>query len=186
MIAQRVNHNVSVVDIGNVGEGETIVLTDMQSRRGGDTSTVRHSNQTGSTVSIFVEEESSDDNETNHAFEAVGVLAFEAGVLVANTEEGFSGLRPDSDMGNSEDDPPKISATFRGRLTALGNADSVGDREPPGRQDEGLESELPLDQSKLALSLRLLEANTELGDDSLRRLHILNEEMLDEAFEEFE
>ena len=59
----------------------SIVLAETQTINGGDTATVVIDGQTNSTVGVFIEEEQSQNNETNHVDETVGIVAFEDGVI---------------------------------------------------------------------------------------------------------
>ena len=87
ILAQNVTHRTSVVEFGNVDSNSPIVLTDMQTRNGGDVATVRHRSQSSTTVSLFLEEEQSANAETAHTRETVGVLALEPGILVAKDNQ---------------------------------------------------------------------------------------------------
>ena len=100
MLAQNVTHRTSVVKFGNVDSDNPIVLTDMQTRNGGDVATVRHRSQSSTTVSLFLEEEQSANAETAHTRETVGVLALEPGILVAKDDQ-TGGMIRSNKMANS-------------------------------------------------------------------------------------
>ena len=84
-------HGSKHVTFGSLdGTTEPVVLSDMQTRNGSDTATIRHTRQAPQTVWLMVEEERSRDNEIGHTGEMVGVLAFEPGILVAKNESRSS------------------------------------------------------------------------------------------------
>ncbi|MCH2181060.1 MAG: S8 family serine peptidase [Mariniblastus sp.] len=81
-----VTHQNTTVDFGDIGgSANPVILSDMQTRDGGDAATLRHRSQTSTSVTVWVEEEKSRDNELNHTSEVAGVLAMEAGILVAGS-----------------------------------------------------------------------------------------------------
>lgn len=81
-----VTHRNSTVSFGSIGGAASpVILSDMQTRDGGDAATIRHRSSTSTSVTLFVEEEASRDTELNHTTEAVGVLAIESGVLLGST-----------------------------------------------------------------------------------------------------
>ena len=85
-------HQDSTVNFGDIGGATApVILSDMQTRDGGDAASLRHRSQTSTSVTVWVEEEQSKDSELNHTTEVAGVLAMEAGVLVANTPSFMSG-----------------------------------------------------------------------------------------------
>ncbi|MDB2526693.1 cadherin-like domain-containing protein, partial [Mariniblastus sp.] len=87
-----VTHQTSTVSFGNIGGATApVILSDMQTRDGGDAASLRHRSQTSTSVTVWVEEEQSKDSELNHTTEVAGVLAMEAGVLVANTPSFMAG-----------------------------------------------------------------------------------------------
>ncbi|MGI9495313.1 MAG: Ig-like domain-containing protein [Mariniblastus sp.] len=87
-----VTHQNSTVNFGDIGGATApVILSDMQTRDGGDAASLRHRSQTSTSVTVWVEEEQSKDSELNHTTEVAGVLAMEAGVLVANTPSFMSG-----------------------------------------------------------------------------------------------
>ena len=79
----QANTTVNFGDIG--GSSSPVILSDMQTRDGGDAATLRHRSQTSTSVTVWVEEEKSKDNELNHTTEVAGILAMEEGVLVAGS-----------------------------------------------------------------------------------------------------
>jgi hypothetical protein len=98
-----VTHQNSTVSFGDIdGSTAPVILSDMQTRDGGDAATLRHRSQTSTSVTVWVEEEQSKDSELNHTTEVAGVLAMEAGVLVANT-------------------PSFMAASANGSMSGLGN-----------------------------------------------------------------
>ena len=87
-----VTHQTSTVSFGDIGGATApVILSDMQTRDGGDAASLRHRSQTSTSVTVWVEEEQSKDSELNHTTEVAGVLAMEAGVLVANTPSFMAG-----------------------------------------------------------------------------------------------
>ncbi len=72
-------------DTDTISLGDTftdaIVLADTQTIQGGNTATVKIDGQTNSDVGLYLEEEQSQDNETFHIDEIVGVVAFESGLI---------------------------------------------------------------------------------------------------------
>jgi len=75
-----VDENVDTLTLGDTF-GDAIVIAETQTINGGDTATVVIDNQTNSDVSVFIEEEQSNDSETNHIDETVGIVAFEDGLI---------------------------------------------------------------------------------------------------------
>lgn len=81
-----VRHTDTVVNFGSIGGSSSpVILSDMQTRDGGDAASLRHRSQTATSVTVWVEEEASADAELNHTTEVAGVLALEAGLLVAGS-----------------------------------------------------------------------------------------------------
>ncbi len=81
-----VTHNTTVVNFGSIGgSSNPVILSDMQTRDGGDAATLRHFAQTSTSVTVWVEEEASRDAELSHTTEVAGVLAIEPGVLLAGS-----------------------------------------------------------------------------------------------------
>ncbi|MCH2179588.1 MAG: S8 family serine peptidase [Mariniblastus sp.] len=84
--SNSVTHQNTTVNFGDIGGASNpVILSDMQTRDGRDASTLRHRSQTSTSVTVWVEEERSRDNELNHTTEVAGVLAMEEGVLVAGS-----------------------------------------------------------------------------------------------------
>ncbi|MFB6071292.1 MAG: hypothetical protein ABEJ76_09735 [Halanaeroarchaeum sp.] len=70
---------------GNFGESPAF-LADAQTANGSDTANVRYGNLSGNSVDLFVEEEKTNDWETDHATEVVGYVVFDhTGILGAQT-----------------------------------------------------------------------------------------------------
>ena len=63
-----------------------VVLADMQTADGEDTSVTRLSSVDSDGVSLFIEEEQSRDNETGHTTESVGVVALKGGLLFVDPQ----------------------------------------------------------------------------------------------------
>ncbi|MEJ8561886.1 Hint domain-containing protein [Yoonia sp. GPGPB17] len=60
---------------------DSVVLAETQTLDGPDTATVSITGQTDSTVGVFIDEEQSNDGETGHTTEVVGIIAFEDGLI---------------------------------------------------------------------------------------------------------
>jgi hypothetical protein len=69
-----------------------VVVPAMQTYNGGDPCSVRCRDLGLSGIAVFIEEEQSEDDEIDHALEAVGYAAFEAGAIV-----GIGATLPDHD-----------------------------------------------------------------------------------------
>ena len=83
-----VTHRNTTVTFGSVdGAANPVILSDMQTRDGGDAATLRHRRQNSTSVTLFVEEEASRDSELNHTTEVAGVLALEPGVIIAGSAQ---------------------------------------------------------------------------------------------------
>lgn len=100
-----VTHANTTVEFGSIGGSENpVILSDMQTRDGGDAASLRHRSQTSTSVTVWVEEEASRDSELNHTTEVAGVLAMEAGVLVAGSPlRAAPGLTATGGAGQSVD-----------------------------------------------------------------------------------
>ncbi|MEA3347844.1 MAG: fibronectin type III domain-containing protein, partial [Pseudomonadota bacterium] len=70
------NANYAVSFVSNFSS-DPILLTDMQTTDGGDTSVTRCETVTSSGFEVFIEEEKSRDTEINHTSEVVGYVAFQ-------------------------------------------------------------------------------------------------------------
>lgn len=72
-------------NVDTIGLGATftnsVVIADTQTINGGDTGTVVIDSQSNTQVSVFFEEEASNDAELNHVDETVGIVAFENGLI---------------------------------------------------------------------------------------------------------
>ena len=80
-----VTHRNATVNFRSIGGAvNPVILSDMQTRDGGDAATIRHRSSNSTSVTLFVEEEASRDTELNHTTEVVGVLALEPGVLLGS------------------------------------------------------------------------------------------------------
>lgn len=107
-----VDENTDTLSLGdNFTQG--VVVAETQTINGGDTATVMIDGQTSSTVGLFVEEEQSQDSETNHVDETVGVVAFEDGMILCFTP----GTRIETVSG-----PREISALVPGDLVLTHDA----------------------------------------------------------------
>ncbi|MEM7478096.1 MAG: Ig-like domain-containing protein [Planctomycetota bacterium] len=97
-----VTHQNTTINFGSIdGSSNPVILSDMQTRDGGDAATVRHRSQTATSVTVFVEEEASRDSELNHTTEVVGVLALEAGLLLGDSSSMLGAFS--SNLGGSLD-----------------------------------------------------------------------------------
>lgn len=75
-----VDENTDILSLGATFTNG-VVLAETQTINGGDTATVVIDGQTGNTVGVFIEEEQSQNEETNHLDETVGIVAFEDGLI---------------------------------------------------------------------------------------------------------
>ncbi|MBR9844444.1 MAG: Hint domain-containing protein, partial [Rhodobacteraceae bacterium] len=75
-----VNHTVHTLVLGDTFD-DAVVLAETQTINGGNTATVVIDSQDNDTVDLFVEEEQSNDSETTHIDETIGVVAFEDGLI---------------------------------------------------------------------------------------------------------
>ncbi|MEM1320597.1 MAG: PA14 domain-containing protein, partial [Bacteroidota bacterium] len=73
-----VTHNWSTVNFGQSYSSNPIVIAESQSFNGGDPFTLRYQNLTSSSVEISVDEEESNDTETDHTTEDIGYAVFNA------------------------------------------------------------------------------------------------------------
>ncbi|MEM1070747.1 MAG: hypothetical protein AAGI63_17720, partial [Planctomycetota bacterium] len=91
-----VTHGDTTVNFGSIDStANPVILSDMQTRDGGDASTLRHRSQTSTSVTLFVEEEASRDSELRHTTEVAGVLALESGILVSGNPLQAAGIAGD-------------------------------------------------------------------------------------------
>lgn len=77
MTADKVKHSNYSVDFSSDFSSDPILLTDMQTTDGGDTSVTRCETVTSSGFEVFIEEEKSRDTEIKHTSEVVGYVAFQ-------------------------------------------------------------------------------------------------------------
>lgn len=75
-----VNHNADTVNMGTTFTNG-VYIADTQTINGGDTARVALSNLTSSSTGVHIQEEQSDDTETGHIDEVVGVIGFEEGLI---------------------------------------------------------------------------------------------------------
>lgn len=98
-----VDENTDTLSLGDTFT-QAVSVAETQTINGGDTATVMIDGQTNATVGVFIEEEQSQDSETNHINETVGVVTFEDGLILCFTPgtlietaggpREVSGLRP--------------------------------------------------------------------------------------------
>ena len=102
----------SRINFGAIGDSTSpVIITDMQTRDGVDTATVRHRSQTSTSVTVFIEEEASRDTELGHTTEVVGVLALEEGILFGTSNAASSSSSNGGTLG-SKNFLQSNSATF--------------------------------------------------------------------------
>lgn len=75
-----VTHVTSTLDL-EATFTSSVVLAETQTLDGPDTATVAIDGQSNSDVGVFIREEQSNDGETNHTTEVVGIVAFEEGLI---------------------------------------------------------------------------------------------------------
>lgn len=92
-----VDEEVATIPFENAFEEPPVLLANMQSFFGSNTATLRVTEITDSSVSMFVEEEQSRDEEVGHGFESVGYFAVDEGDIVGRTIIGESGQILDLD-----------------------------------------------------------------------------------------
>ena len=96
-----VTHNTTNINFGGTFSSTPIFIADMQSLDGGDPSyTAGAATLSTTQVDVYIDEESSNDTETNHTAETVGYLALEDDVYTASTAINGS----DNIYGNDGDD----------------------------------------------------------------------------------
>lgn len=120
-----VNHNTDFLGLGATFT-DSVVLAETQTINGGDTATVVIDSQSSSTVGVFIEEEQSNDVETNHINETVGIVAFEDGLIPCftagtriHTPEGYvdiGALRVGDQVTTADNGPKRIRWIGRRRL----------------------------------------------------------------------
>ncbi len=74
--ADTVSHRFHNIDFENPFALSPTFLADMQTADGENTANVRYANKDGFSVDVLIDEEQSQDNETNHTKEVVGVMVF--------------------------------------------------------------------------------------------------------------
>lgn len=97
------DERVDTIDL-NASFTNSVVLGETQTLNGPDTATVVIDSQSNSTVDVFLEEEQSDDPETNHINETVGIVAFENGLITCFTP----GTRIRTPLGTSNIEDLKV------------------------------------------------------------------------------
>lgn len=80
-----VNNGTTTVNFGGTFGGTPIFLADMQSLNGGDTSYTAGNNLTSSQADVYIDEETSNDTETNHINETVGYVVLESGTYLSTS-----------------------------------------------------------------------------------------------------
>ncbi|MEX0284622.1 MAG: Hint domain-containing protein [Paracoccaceae bacterium] len=75
-----VDDNTDVLSLGDTFSAP-IVVAETQTINGGNPETVKIDGLTSTTIGLYLEEEQSADNETNHIDEDVGFVAFESGLI---------------------------------------------------------------------------------------------------------
>ena len=83
--SNSVTHRDRAVSFTSDFSASPVFLAGMQTTDGGDTANIRHKNLTADGATIWVDEEQSRDSEVAHTTEVVGILALEAGTIVAST-----------------------------------------------------------------------------------------------------
>ncbi len=106
-----VDENTDVLGLGATYTNG-VVLAETQTINGGDTATVVIDSQTATTVGVFIEEETSQDAETGHVNETVGIVAFEDGLIACFSR----GTRITTDNG----DVPVEALTSRDAIKVFG------------------------------------------------------------------
>lgn len=86
-----VDEEVATLPFENSFATPPVFLANMQSYHGSNTATLRVTEITENSVSLFVEEEQSRDEEVGHGFESVGYFAIDSGDIVGRTIIGESG-----------------------------------------------------------------------------------------------
>lgn len=86
-----VDEDIATIPFENSFTQPPVFLANMQSYFGSNTATLRVTEITENSVSMFVEEEQSRDEEVGHGFESVGYFAIDAGDIVGRTIIGEAG-----------------------------------------------------------------------------------------------
>lgn len=81
----QVTAEITSFEFGETFSTAPVLLADMQTTNGPDTATLRITNLTASSVSLFVDEKASEDSETAHIDEVVGYVSMEHGLIYGDT-----------------------------------------------------------------------------------------------------
>ncbi len=79
----EVNHFVDRFEFTEDFDDAPVVIADLQTFNGGDTSALRYTSRDADSVSLFLQEEQSLNSEVAHVNEAVGILALDDGLIFA-------------------------------------------------------------------------------------------------------
>ncbi|MDJ0660012.1 MAG: Calx-beta domain-containing protein, partial [Crocosphaera sp.] len=99
----QVTHNWHTIDFGNNFINAPKLLGNIATFDGGDSSGLRYQNLTNGNVQIMVEEDTSNDTETNHTTENINFLAIEADGNLTGSVDSLTGLVTD-EMGTMNAD----------------------------------------------------------------------------------
>ena len=78
----EVDHQGASFDLDTTFDAAPVLLADMQTRDGADTAVLRYDDLDGQGVDVFVQDETSLDDEVWHSPETVGIVAVEEGFLI--------------------------------------------------------------------------------------------------------
>ncbi|WP_424969770.1 Ig-like domain-containing protein [Dinoroseobacter sp. S76] len=117
----QVTHRLDSFQFSTGFGAAPVLLADMQSVDGGDTSTLRLDALDAEGVTLYVDEEQSGDTETNHTSETAGFVALEGGLLY--------GVASDNTAPTPTDDAATVAEDALLVLNVLGN-DSDADDDP--------------------------------------------------------
>ena len=121
----NVTHTASTINYGGTFGSTPTFIADQQTLDGGDTAVAAGASATGtSSAQVFIDEETSNDGETNHTTEDVGYLVLEEGVYEGDTEvvgsdilyggDGddilYADLNGDTDIGMGQETNPLAAA----------------------------------------------------------------------------
>ena len=81
-------HRQKDIDFTDPFASTPVILAGMQTTDGGDPATTRLTAKDTDSITVFIEEEQSKNDETNHTTEVVGVLAMDGGPLIINNSAG--------------------------------------------------------------------------------------------------
>ncbi len=79
----QVTHTSCTMNFSQAFSDVPVCIAAIQTYDGGDTAGLRYKTLNSSSITLFIEEEQSADDEVNHTTEIVGALAFESGVIYA-------------------------------------------------------------------------------------------------------